>query len=353
MTELTVVMTVYNGGPHLAPALESIMTQSIRDFEVLVVNDGSTDQSATILDEYARRDARIRVIHQRNTGVVGALNTACAIVETPYIARLDADDISLSDRLERQTEFLRRNPHVALFGGAADFINEAGEVLFRVDVPTNNNDIKTQLLERNVFVHSAVVVRREALLAVGGYRRPFPSAEDYDLWLRISERYAVANLSEVVVRYRLHPKQASTARLEGQVLATMGARLSARLRRAGKPDPSWSTGPVSRQDLSRLGVSSDEIDVEIAKGAATWASVMQRAGYHETAANLAKQAWRHGRGSILTRETVGWFYLASARSSVLQGQDFRGLVSAIRALRWQPALLWRVLRGGFRRLTGS
>jgi hypothetical protein len=124
-----------------------------------------------------------------------------------------------------------------------------------------------------------------------------------------------------------------------------------KLRRAGKQEPSWLSGPVSRQDLSRLGVTSNEIDAEISKAAVTWASVMQRAGYQEAAASLAKQAWRHGRGSVWAREAVGSFYLALARSSMLHGKRFHGLASALRALGCQPTLLWRMLRGALRRLT--
>ena len=94
MLELTVVMSVYNGGPYVRPAIESILTQSIRDFEFLIVDDGSTDGSTRILEEYARRDSRIRLIRQANAGTIASLIKACGLVATPYIARMDADDIS-------------------------------------------------------------------------------------------------------------------------------------------------------------------------------------------------------------------------------------------------------------------
>jgi len=203
---------------------------------------------------------------------------------------------------------------------------------------------------RNVFVHSAVVMRRDALSGAGGYRHPFQTAEDYDLWLRITERWDVANLPDVVVQYRVHPRQATSTQLEQQVLAAMGSRISSKLRQANKDDPFASRGPVTKDALCRLGVSASEIEAEIVKAAAEWTWVMQRAGYHEAAASMAREAWRHGRGHVLTRDAVGRFYFVSARESVAGGHRIHGLVDAARALRWKPALLWRMLRGAVRRL---
>src|SRR5437660_1471558 len=269
MPELTLVMSVFNGERFLPAALESIMAQSMRDFTIIVVNDGSTDRTAEILEEYAGRSERMQVVHQQNSGVVDAANRACALARTPYIARMDADDISLPDRLERQLSFLQRRREVALLGGAAEFINESGNVLFTVGVPTQHDEIKAILPERNVFVHSAVVMRRDALLAVGGYRRAFSdTAGDYDLWLRIVERYEAANLAEVIVRYRVHRRQTTTMRLEEQTLAAIGARLSARLRRSGRPDPFDAMNAVTRDTLIRLGMTAGERQQRAARKAA-------------------------------------------------------------------------------------
>jgi glycosyltransferase involved in cell wall biosynthesis len=345
------VMSVYNGEPYLIPALESITAQTFTDFNAVVVDDGSTDRSASLLEEYSKQDTRIKVIHQQNAGVVASLNRACALVQTPYIARLDADDVSVRDRLERQLDFLRRNPQVALLGGAANTIDETGRVLFRVDVPTSNDEIKMALPNQNVFV-SGVVIRRDALLALGGYRRAFQTAEDYDLWLRLSELYDVANLSDVVVHYRVHPRQTSTTQLERQVMAIMGARLSAKFRRAKENDPFGSMDQVGKADLCHLGVAPHEIETEIARVGRSWARVMEAAGYHETAIRLAKEAWRRGRGRILTRGELGRFYFMSARASVLRKERGLAFGDAFRAVRWHPALLWRMLRGGVRKLTG-
>jgi hypothetical protein len=351
MPELTVVMSVFNGERFLAAALDSLMAQSMRDFKVIIVNDGSTDRSAEILEEYAGRTRHMQVVHQRNAGVAVAVNRACDLVKTPYIARMDADDISLPDRLARQLGFLRRRPPVALLGGGAEFINESGEVMFRVDVPTGNDEINIMLPERNVFVHSTVVMRRDALLAVGGYRRAFSLAEDYDLWLRIAERYELANLAEVLVRYRVHRRQVSTTNLREQTRAVIGARLSAGIRRSGQEDPFGGMESLSDDTLNRLGVGTSEIEREVAKAAGSWARVMGEAGDHDTAAILARQAWEHGRGRVVTRHEVGRHYLAAARASLARGHVTHGASAAVQALRWQPALLGRMLRGGLRPIT--
>src|SRR5256885_782330 len=306
MPEVTLVMSVFNGELFLPAALESIMAQSMRDFAIIVVNDGSTDRTAEILEEYAGRSERMQVVHQQNSGVVDAANRACALARTPYIARMDADDISLPDRLERQLSFLQRRREVALLGGAAEFINESGDVLFTVDVPTQHDEIKVILPERNVFVHSAVVMRRDALLAVGGYRRAFSdTAGDYDLWLRIVERYEAANLAEVIVRYRVHRRQTTTMRLEEQTLAAMGARLSARLRRSGRPDPFDAMNAVTRDTLIRLGMTAAEIEKEVATVAGSWANVMGEAGYHDTAVAPAREGWRGPPGDRASRGHAG------------------------------------------------
>src|SRR5882672_8268442 len=320
MPELTVVMSVFNGDKFLPAALDSIMAQSMQDFELVVVNDGSTDGSAEILEEYARRSGRIQVVHEGHAGTSAAVNRGCDLVKTPYIARMDADDVSLPDRLARQLRFLRGRPQVALLGGGAEFINESGEVLFRVDVPTRHDEITAVLPERNVFVHSAVVMRRDAHLAVGGYRRAFSGlTEDYDLWLRIAERYEVANLAEVIVRYRVHRRQVATMKLQEQTWAAIGARLSARLRRSGQDDPFEAMESVSDDTLNRLGVGMSEIEHEVAKAAGSWARVMGEAGDHDTAAMLARQAWQDGRGRVVTRHEVGRYYLAAARASLARG----------------------------------
>jgi glycosyltransferase involved in cell wall biosynthesis len=343
MLELTVVMSVYNGGPYLRPAIESILTQSIRDFKFLIVDDGSTDGSTRILEEYARRDSRIRLIRQANAGTIASLIKACGLVATPYIARMDADDISAPDRFEGQLDFLGRNREVALLGSAAEYINDAGEVLFTAEFPTSDDDIRARLATHNVFVSSAVVMRRDAALMVGGYRRAFLYAEDYDLWLRIAERYKAANLTNALVSYRVHANQATTKGLEQQLLSAIGARVSAKMRQTPGGDPfDQSTLPVSREQLCRLGVAGSEIEEQLGKGYAAWAEVMMQSGYYEGAATLANEARRRGGSGVLTRERLARFYFAYARARALEGRVVQGAIQATRAVWLHPTLLLRL-----------
>jgi hypothetical protein len=352
MLEVTVVVPVFNGERFLAATLDSVLAQSMPDFELIVVNDGSTDRTAEILAGYASRDRRINVVHQKNAGATVAANLAGQLAKAPYIARLDADDISLPNRLERQLAFLQRYRDVALLGSAAEFINEADAVFFTESVPTGNDEIKALLPERNVFVHSAVAMRRDVFLAVGGYRRAFAGAsDDYDLWLRISERYEVANLSEVLVRYRVHRGQSTATRLSEQTRSSLGARVSARLRRSGHDDPFGFLTSVSRDTLTRLGIATFQIEDEIATTGRNWARVMAAAGDHDAALALAREAWREGRGRVVTRHEVGRFYVSAARASLARGRVVPGLRAAGQALWWQPALLGRLLRGGLRHAT--
>jgi len=346
MTELTVVMSVYNGEPYLISAIESLQRQSIQDFEILIVDDGSTDRSSVILGHYARRDSRISVIRQENAGQTAALNKACGLVRTPYIARMDADDISAPDRFRRQLDFLNRDPEVALLGGAAEYVNESGDVLFTVEVPTTDEEIRARLPSLNAFVHSAVVMRRDAVLAVGGYRRAFLYADDYDLWLRLAERHKVANLAATLVSYRVHREQVSTKGLEQQVLSAMGARLSAKMRQARGRDLFDSMGLVTREELCRFGITHGEIEEEIVKASANWAGVMRDAGYHDGAVVLAKEAWRRGRGRVLTRKRLAQFYVEYARASVLKGHLLDGAIQAARAMSLHPSLLVRLVHKG-------
>lgn len=353
MPELSVVMSVYNGGSYLIPALESVLTQSIPDFEFLIVDDGSTDRSTGILEEYARRDPRITLLRQDNAGTSASLIKACARVTTPYIARMDADDISAPGRFERQLDFMRRNREVALLGGAVEYISAAGEVLFTVDLPTGNDDIRARLATGNAFASSAVLMRSDAMLKVGGYRRAFYSAEDYDLWLRIAERYKVANLAEVLVSYRVHPHQKSTKRLERQALSAIAARVSARMRQSLGKDPFDSMDAVSREELSRLGLTDDEIEEQVGRAFAAGAELMRRAGHYDVAVGLANEARRRGGVGVLTRKQMAHFYFAHARASALEGRVVQGAIQAARAVWLYPPLLLRLFRKCLRTRLGG
>lgn len=230
-------MAVYNGERWLAETLASLSSQTFRDFEVVIIDDGSTDGSAAILAAAAERDDRYRVITQTNRGLVSALNRGLAEARAPLIARLDADDLADPERFARQIAHLQAQPEVAVLGSAIRIIDEDGAFRRLQAYPCGATAVAAALLHGCALAHPAVMMRRDAVLAVGGYREAFRHAEDYDLWLRLSERHALDNLPESLLRYRQHGTSVSFRHRQQQALATFVARHCAHVRRSGKPDP--------------------------------------------------------------------------------------------------------------------
>src|ERR1700722_13117089 len=155
---ISVVMSVYNGDPFLAEAVESILNQSFRNFEFIVIDDGSTDRSASIISEYQRSDPRMQVHHQENRGLVESLNRGCRLARGTYIARMDADDVAVSDRFMRQMEFMEQHPEVGVLGGAVEFINSDGRSLGTSVLPTEDREIKAALRHNSLIFHSNVFI---------------------------------------------------------------------------------------------------------------------------------------------------------------------------------------------------
>jgi len=236
MPRVSVVMSVYNGERFLRQAVDSILAQTFTDFEFVVVDDGSTDGTAEILKGYT--DPRLRMIRQENIGLIGSLNRAVDIASGDYIARMDADDISSPRRLDRQLEWLESKPGIAVLGTQAAEIDEAGDTLRRHYYPVGSDAIAKALLRgATALCHGTVMFRRACFEKVGGYRRPFEHAEDYDLWLRMIESYEVENLTGVLYLKRLTLDSVSFAHFLGQQRGAAYALDCARRRRAGRPEP--------------------------------------------------------------------------------------------------------------------
>lgn len=200
---VTVFMAAYNASKDIKAAIDSVLNQTFPDFELLIVNDGSTDDTAAIVGSY--QDSRIRLVHNpKNMGLVPTRNVALSEARGKYLAILDSDDIAYPERLQLQFEFLESNPEMALCGGHAKIIDEAGtETSEELTVPSDPDVIKRTLLFRNTYVNSSTMFKTEVLRELGGYRN-FAPAEDYDLFIRISDRYPVSNLDKYLVKYRTH-----------------------------------------------------------------------------------------------------------------------------------------------------
>lgn len=202
---IDVVMSVYNAERYLAEAVDSILCQSFRDFRLICVDDGSTDRSADILARFAAEDSRVEVIHQTNRGVVGAANAGVAACTAPLIARMDADDIAMPDRFAKQLQFLDAHPDVVAVGTGILEIDSTAGPLSVVHYPTTHDEIdKGNLVLRTAIANPTSMIRREALLSVGGYREEFAWVEDLDLWLRLAEIGNLANVPEILLCYRQH-----------------------------------------------------------------------------------------------------------------------------------------------------
>jgi hypothetical protein len=202
-------MAVYNGSPYLQEAVESVLAQTFTDFEFLVVDDGSTDDSATVLARYAE-DPRLRVLtNMRNVGLTRSLNKALTTAAGELIARQDADDRSLPHRFLRQVEFMDANPAIALLGSDVRIIDDAGRPRRRrADYRARTAlGARWQLLFGNPFIHSAVMFRRDVILdQLGGYDETCPLSQDFELWSRVMAGFNACNIGEVLLDHRTHAR---------------------------------------------------------------------------------------------------------------------------------------------------
>jgi glycosyltransferase involved in cell wall biosynthesis len=207
---VSVLMGVWNGAPQVREAVESILSQTIPELELIVIDDASTDATPAILESF--RDPRLHVTRRTRGGLTSALNAALGLARAPLVARLDADDLALPERFDRQLGFLARNPQVGLLGTAAREVDAAGREVAILRPPTGDAEIRRALIRSNPFVHSSVVMRRAAVEQAGGYDPAFPVAQDYDLWMRMSRVTRMANLPELLVIRRLLPGRVTAAR---------------------------------------------------------------------------------------------------------------------------------------------
>jgi glycosyltransferase involved in cell wall biosynthesis len=200
---VSVIMTVYNGQAYLAQAIESIRRQSLSDFELVIVDDGSDDRTPEILAQAQADDLRIKVISKPRVGRARALNVAWRQARGTYIANLDADDLAEPTRLEKQVAFLQQHPEVGLLGTACKYVRENTGQERLARRPLTDAELRAALVQYDPFVHSSVMMPRQVLEEIGGYNENFKVGIDYELWVRIACHYRLANLPEVLAVRRL------------------------------------------------------------------------------------------------------------------------------------------------------
>ncbi|MBI4781803.1 MAG: glycosyltransferase [Oscillatoriophycideae cyanobacterium NC_groundwater_1537_Pr4_S-0.65um_50_18] len=214
---ISVLMPVYNGDRYLTEAVESVLAQTFTDFEFLIIDDGSTDRSLQILQQYAAQDDRIRLISRENRGLIATLNQMLELAQGEFLARMDADDIAVGDRFAAQLEFLRQHPDYVCVGGAFALMDAQGRTVLPLEMPETNDEIQQAILSgRTIINHPCAMIRRQALEAIGGYDTAMVTVEDLDMLLRLGEVGKLANLKQMVLKYRFHMESVSAKRSEFQ-----------------------------------------------------------------------------------------------------------------------------------------
>ncbi len=211
-------MSVFNGEKYLKESVESILNQTYKDFEFIIVDDGSFDRTSEILKDYIKRDPRIKIItNEKNIGLTKSLNKAIKMAQGEYIARQDADDISSPQRLEKQIEFLENHPEIKILGTFGYLIAQESKILGKEIVPISFQAIKKTLIKRNPFIHTSIMVKRETIDRMGGYNENFKTVQDYELWFRILRIAKGENLPLFLVKKRYRPGMISFERNKEQI----------------------------------------------------------------------------------------------------------------------------------------
>ena len=216
---ISVIMAVFNGENFLAEAIDSILRQSYPNFEFIIIDDCSNDQTPDILSMYANQEKRVKVIvNKKNIGTYKSANLGLAIAKGKYIARMDADDISYSNRFEKQVQFLESNPEIGLLGSAVEIIDENGYIINKFTPALDDHLIRWKLLFNNSFAHSSWMLRKNTLNKVGGRYNDLPIAQDYSLASEIIKVSRVANLPDFLIKWRISNNQISETRKKEQDL---------------------------------------------------------------------------------------------------------------------------------------
>lgn len=245
---VSVLMAVYNGEKYIDQAIESILTQTFTNFELLIVNDGSIDRSVAIINSY--KDRRIHLVHHEiNQGLVATRNYLLELAQGDYIATLDCDDISVPKRLATQVAFMERHPDVAVCGS---WVKTTGKQKFLWRYPTDSNIILARMLFDCPIANSSSMIRRMMLIRHNNYfyRSGYAPAEDYDLWSRVSRHSRIANIPKILIYYRIHDQQTSN-----QVRVI---------------DGDIHAGRVRREQIERLGIEPTKEDSVIHQQLGMW-----------------------------------------------------------------------------------
>jgi glycosyltransferase involved in cell wall biosynthesis len=203
MPRVSVIMGVYNTKRYVAEAIESVLKQTYKDFEFIIIDDTSTDGTSEILQKYAKKDKRIKLIKNKtNLGLTKNLNVGLRKAKGEFIARMDADDVSLPNRFATEVQFLDKHPDVALAGTWADIINNEGKIIGEIKYTTEHKQIRRNMTERSQIIHPSVMFRKRIVNEVGMYDEKLRTAQDYEYFARVMSKFKVANIPKKLLHYR-------------------------------------------------------------------------------------------------------------------------------------------------------
>lgn len=269
---VSVAMTAYNAGRHIDAAIASVAAQTFTDFELLVVDDRSTDNTRQIAADWAQRDARVKLLDCPDKGRVPALNRCLTAAGGAWFAVLDADDVAYPNKFAAQLAYLAAHPDVGVLGSDNRIIDGAGQPLARppINRPQSHADLTADMEAGIMLLHSTMIARTDIMRAIGGYRAPFRYSQDYDLYLRLAMVTQMVNLPDQLVDYRVYPEQVSTAQLVAQIQSARIAWLGHQVRQAGRADPldQLSTLPElgTLEQLFAIPGADDMVRARIAEG---------------------------------------------------------------------------------------
>ena len=214
--KVSVIMSAYNNQEFVSQAIESILNQTFANFEFIIVNDGSSDNTEKIIAQYQKRDSRIIIINQENNGLTKSLNTAIHNAKGEYVARQDADDVSYLNRLQEQINFLENNKDIGFVGCSCEIIDEGGKFLNYFCIKNDPKANISKLRKNNIFCHGSMMFRRTMLEKVSGYREFFKYAQDYDLYLRLIESTLPGTINKILYRRRITLESISIQKIQLQ-----------------------------------------------------------------------------------------------------------------------------------------
>lgn len=226
--KISVIMPIYNCDKYLAAAVESILLQTFTDFELILVNDASTDDTLKIAQEYAKRDSRIKIINnKKNLNIAGSLNKGIEAAKAKIIARMDGDDISLPTRFQKQYELLTIREDVAVVGCNMLIMDSEGHEYDKRAYASDSFTLKKNIFRYSPFAHPTVMYRKSAVKECGGYNPQYSPTEDLDLWVRIGSKYEFANIPEYLFKYRVFKQSSSHKKLRDVEFKVMKIRWNA------------------------------------------------------------------------------------------------------------------------------